>query len=353
METTGDIVCDGNAYYSTVTGISAAGATQGTATALLSDVNNVTTVAAGSGVILTTTAVGSYITVLNSGANALLVYPPVGGTIDGQATNTPISIPVSQVWSGSAVASLTWETLVAPVYPTANQTTVTYSGGAIAIGVASNPIWPGTASETIPVGTTAQRPASPTVGMLRYNSTTGQFEGYDTSWAAIPLILDKSTTQVVQTSTTSANFISFSVPANTLGTNGILRIKVSGTWAVTGGTARTMTPGISFGGTPLWSSVSNTLASGGTATWAFEFLVASNNSASAQTLGGYVHISPSGAGTVGGTGILTATSAPFASTAVAGTSAIASTSAQTLLVTMVSSGAGSTVTKNIHSIELL
>lgn len=33
----------------------------------------------------------------------------------------------------------------------------------------------------LPVGTTAQRPASPSVGMVRYNTTTNHFEGYDGS----------------------------------------------------------------------------------------------------------------------------------------------------------------------------
>tara|TARA_R100001509_G_scaffold36981_1_gene19905 strand:- start:78 stop:2081 length:2004 start_codon:yes stop_codon:yes gene_type:complete len=34
----------------------------------------------------------------------------------------------------------------------------------------------------VPVGTTAQRPGSPEAGYLRYNSTTGKFEGYTNAW---------------------------------------------------------------------------------------------------------------------------------------------------------------------------
>jgi hypothetical protein len=35
----------------------------------------------------------------------------------------------------------------------------------------------------LPVGTTAQRPASPATGMMRYNTTTGTVETYNgTSW---------------------------------------------------------------------------------------------------------------------------------------------------------------------------
>jgi len=37
----------------------------------------------------------------------------------------------------------------------------------------------------IPVGTTAQRPGSPAAGYFRYNSTTGEFEGYTDAWGSI------------------------------------------------------------------------------------------------------------------------------------------------------------------------
>ena len=43
----------------------------------------------------------------------------------------------------------------------------------------------GTGSIKVPVGTTAQRNASPTAGDFRYNSTTGDFEGYTDEWGAI------------------------------------------------------------------------------------------------------------------------------------------------------------------------
>jgi hypothetical protein len=41
-----------------------------------------------------------------------------------------------------------------------------------------NPVFTGTGFMLIPKGTTAERPASPVNGEIRYNTTTSQFEGY-------------------------------------------------------------------------------------------------------------------------------------------------------------------------------
>jgi len=80
--------------------LTAAGTTQGTALALPSDFNIFTTVAASSGAILPATGfqyqVTDTIIVVNHGANALSVYPPVGGTISTGATNAALSVPVGK-----------------------------------------------------------------------------------------------------------------------------------------------------------------------------------------------------------------------------------------------------------------
>ena len=60
----------------TATSVSAAGTTQGTATELSAADNEVTTVASGAGVVLSSKlAPGDLQTVFNAGANALKVYP--------------------------------------------------------------------------------------------------------------------------------------------------------------------------------------------------------------------------------------------------------------------------------------
>jgi hypothetical protein len=68
----------------------------------------------------------------------------------------------------------------------------------LGLALAASPTFTGTATFTgditmsgtgfldVPVGTTAQRPASPTSGMVRFNTTTAQFEGYGTAaWSQL------------------------------------------------------------------------------------------------------------------------------------------------------------------------
>jgi hypothetical protein len=58
---------------------------------------------------------------------------------------------------------------------------------ALAISTAQNVTLSSTGALTVPSGTTAQRPASPVVGMLRYNTTIPQLEIYlGSNWTALP-----------------------------------------------------------------------------------------------------------------------------------------------------------------------
>lgn len=44
---------------------------------------------------------------------------------------------------------------------------------------------PGTGSLKVQKGSTAERPGTPESGMIRYNTTTGGFEGYTDDWGSI------------------------------------------------------------------------------------------------------------------------------------------------------------------------
>jgi hypothetical protein len=106
---------------------------------------------------------------------------------DGQSGNPTVSLTgnVLALAGVSANGLLTITTAGAvgatSIAGTANQTTVTNGdavAGAPTVGLANNPVLPGVASVTLPIGATSDRPTIPVNGMVRYNSTTAGFEGY-------------------------------------------------------------------------------------------------------------------------------------------------------------------------------
>jgi hypothetical protein len=75
---------------------------------------------------------------------------------------------------------------VTSVSGTTSQINVTNIGSIATVAIAANPTLPGTGGVVIPVGTTAQRTASPTNGILRYNTTLAQFEAYTNgAWSVL------------------------------------------------------------------------------------------------------------------------------------------------------------------------
>jgi len=72
---------------------------------------------------------------------------------------------------------------------TTDQIAVTYGnavGGSPTISLADNPVLPGVASATLPIGATGDRPVVAVNGMIRYNTTISLFEGYiNGSWQTL------------------------------------------------------------------------------------------------------------------------------------------------------------------------
>jgi hypothetical protein len=65
---------------------------QGSATPLPADNNRFTTVPASGGAIVPALNPGDNLVIINAGANALLVFPPVGGQINALGTNASYSV---------------------------------------------------------------------------------------------------------------------------------------------------------------------------------------------------------------------------------------------------------------------
>jgi len=100
--------------YSLTTGITAGTTqTQAGATALTSELNNITTVAVtNDGVKLPAAIAGKRITVKNGGANVAKIYPFLGDFIDDELVNVAITIPVEGVITFIAISGTTWESSV-------------------------------------------------------------------------------------------------------------------------------------------------------------------------------------------------------------------------------------------------
>jgi hypothetical protein len=113
------------------------------------------------------------------------VTPSLGTPASGALTNCT-SIPLNQGTGNLAVARFNSGT-------SASSTTYWRGDGTwSSVSVSANPVFTGTASMTIPIGTTAQRPGSPTAGMIRYNSDLAMFEGinYGVSFAKMQFLFD-------------------------------------------------------------------------------------------------------------------------------------------------------------------
>lgn len=110
---------------------------------------------------------------------------------DGVSANPAISL-TGQVLSlanasGPGLVALPNNGSVVPrsIQGTANEIDVADGSGAAGnptIGLADNPVLPGTAGAVLPSGTNGQRPGLPTAGTVRYNTTSQRLEGYTTGW---------------------------------------------------------------------------------------------------------------------------------------------------------------------------
>jgi len=110
--TGGNLVATSYHIRSITTGISAAGSTQGTATALTKEINVVSTVSSGAnGVVLPTAVAGMVLIVNNTSANTLNVYPATGGAVNSGSTNAAYSHVSGASIQYYATSSTQWYTV--------------------------------------------------------------------------------------------------------------------------------------------------------------------------------------------------------------------------------------------------
>lgn len=102
------VTTSGFVDLSAASGLTAAGTTRADALALTKQLNNVTTAAAGTGVVLegsATVGVGGFVRVWNNGANPIKVYAAGTDTIDSTAGSTGVTLTNAKAADFSLVAS--------------------------------------------------------------------------------------------------------------------------------------------------------------------------------------------------------------------------------------------------------
>jgi hypothetical protein len=153
----------------------------------------------------------------------------LGGAIE----NTPIG-SVTKSTGGFTDLTTTGNTTLG----NASGDTITSNAGTL--NIPNNLVFNGTGSVTLPNGTTGQQPSPPTVGMIRYNSTTDSFEGYTTTfgWGAIGGGNATSTGfwQNIQTITTNesiqSGYNASSVGPITIGSGASVTVPLGSIWLV-------------------------------------------------------------------------------------------------------------------------
>ena len=128
---------------------------------------------------------------LSTSGNGITVSDGAGASGNPTFSLTGVAASVANL-SGTGVLALTSSgTTVSgrDLLGTANQVSVTNGNGASGnptFAIADNAVFPGTESVQVPAGTTAQRPAVPVNGDIRYNTDTTRFEIYaGSSWTTI------------------------------------------------------------------------------------------------------------------------------------------------------------------------
>lgn len=97
------------------------------------------------------------------------IVPVIKGTLN-QASLWMMTSTMTLIGTSDFIFSSVDRNSFTAINGTANQINVNVTNGVATVSLANNPVIPGNGSVTIPVGTTAERPSTPTIGMFRFNT---------------------------------------------------------------------------------------------------------------------------------------------------------------------------------------
>jgi hypothetical protein len=175
---------------------------------------------------------------------SVLVSQGTGTAPAYSSTPTVTSLTAPTVYGGTtASSSLTLQSTSGAGTSDSIVMKVGNAGATTALSIATTGIvsFPTTGAIVLPVGTTAQEPSSPASGMLRFNSSTANFEGYNGSaWSGLGGATGGGTDQIFWQNGQIIN-TSYSIPANinagsfgpiSIASGATVTVNASSTWTV-------------------------------------------------------------------------------------------------------------------------
>ncbi len=174
------------------------------------------------------------------------------------------------------------------------------------------------------------------------------------SGVAIPVDRDTTSTIVASATNTEQTLYSYTIPANMLGTDRIVKMTVLGAYKNNSGTNQTLRVRYKFGGTTVWNDVTaNAANSSQERGFRFEFWIANQGVANSQTGAGTAFIGGTGTST-NGSGDLGSDETLADAHITFGDPAINTTSATSMEITvqMSTSNSGASVRQDLAYVEL-
>lgn len=166
----------------------------------------------------------------------------------------------------------------------------------------------GSPTNTVPSGKTARVMFEVEGSNVRYGVTIeGESVGGGGSFSlgsTNPVAVYRNNSSLDLTNhTAETNFLSYSIPASSLSTNRHLRYVVSGFVTNVTGATRTIRVRVYLGSTTLWDQTSGSITTNAPVAFRLQGELVNNDSASAQTLGGFFSVSALTAGATAGYGL--------------------------------------------------
>jgi len=216
LSVTGAINATGGINSSSLSNVSAAGTSQGTATAITTQytvvsggTNSLGNGSSGAGVVLPSiSTTGQKATIDNSTNNWLLIYPATGQSIDAAGTNAAVWVTPSGYWQGYAETSTSWATVIPSLNADSTGTVnVSYGNGQVSFGIPTSLKIPG--NLTVSGGTTV-------LGSL---GVAGNFNANGTS-----VVFPSGSLQVAGSITTSGTLQATTITGTTVNVGGNLTV---------------------------------------------------------------------------------------------------------------------------------